>query len=125
LGELARGFSQPQSLGDSILIVRQGDVLVMSVDTVPDKATEVPLHNGAVVLAFGEVTGHSHQIKDSGVALLELPDTEDRFMQIVNANGAFLKHEEHATIYFPPGNYRVRVQREYTSAEMPSIRVSD
>ena len=33
----------------------------------------------------------------------------------VGDGGAELKHEEHATITLPPGNYRIRRQREWTA----------
>lgn len=42
---------------------RQGDVLIERIDSVPDDAQPVPLEDGRIVLAHGEVTGHAHAIK--------------------------------------------------------------
>jgi len=105
---------------------RQGDVMIVAIGSIPATATaEVPRDNGRIVLAYGEVTGHAHAIHDGGVTLLTAPDTEDRFLRIMDASGVELQHEEHATITLPPGDYLVRIQREYTSADMPAIRVAD
>lgn len=107
-------------------IYRQGDVLIVATDSIKaDAKTVVPRDNGRIVLAYGEVTGHAHAIADEGAVLLAAPDTEDRFLQIMAQSGVELRHEEHATITLPPGNYIVRRQREYTSADMEPIRVAD
>jgi hypothetical protein len=86
---------------------------------------EVPRDNGRVVLAYGEVTGHAHAIHAEGAQLLTIDGSEDRFLRIMNASGVALEHEEHSTIVLPPGDYLVRIQREYTSSDMPAIRVQD
>jgi hypothetical protein len=100
--------------------------MIVATSSIPAAAkTEVPRDNGRIVLAYGEVTGHAHAIHDSGAVLLAAPDTEDRFLRIMDASGVSLTHEEHATIALPPGDYIVRRQREYTSADMEPIRVAD
>ncbi len=107
-------------------IYRQGDVLLVAINSIPANArTEVARDNGRIVLAYGEVTGHAHAIHDTEAVLLAAPDTEDRFLRIMDASGVELTHEEHATIALPPGDYLVRRQREYTSADMAPIRVAD
>lgn len=93
---------------------RQGDVLLVPVDSVPQDAKKKRRVGGRVILAAGEVTGHHHAIRDSGVALLELG--ERRFVS-VGEEGAELKHEEHSTIPVAPGAYEVIIQREYDDAE--------
>jgi hypothetical protein len=108
-----------------MFMVRQGDVFVVAAESIPTAATEVPRDNGRIVLAYGEVTGHAHAIADSGAVLLASPDTEDRFLRIMDASGVELRHEEHATITLEPGEYVVRRQREYTSADMAPVRVAD
>lgn len=45
-------------------IIRQGDVLLSPVKSLPAGCTEVPLDKGRIVLAYGEVTGHAHAIED-------------------------------------------------------------
>ncbi len=108
--------------------IRQGDVFVTRIKTIPDDVVPVPRDNGRVVLAYGEVTGHSHAIEESHAALLERPSAprgpgltaaeNERFLRIVGA-AANLVHEEHATIAIPPGTYRVTHQREWTDQDEP------
>ncbi len=106
-------------------IYRQGDVLIASTDGVPSTATTVPRDGGKLVLAYGEVTGHSHTIADGDAELLSASNTEDRFLRVMAASGVKLRHEEHGTITLPAGNYIVRIQREYTSRDMAPARVID
>ena len=94
--------------------VRQGDVLLIPVTTVPDGARPVARDAGRVVLAYGEVTGHAHAIRTPGATLLA--DGEDRYLRVLA--GAILGHEEHATIDVAPGTYRVVIQREYVPPEV-------
>jgi hypothetical protein len=49
--------------------IRQGDVLLTPCTTLPAGCTEVPLDKGRIVLAYGEVTGHTHAIADHGQGL--------------------------------------------------------
>ena len=104
---------------------RQGDVLIFQASAIPAGATEVARDKGRIVLAYGEVTGHAHAIHGGGATLLAAPGTDDRFLRIMDASGVELQHEEHATIALPPGDFIVRIQREYTSADMAPIRVAD
>lgn len=90
--------------------VRQGDVLLVPVPSIPDSATEVPRDRGRVILAYGEVTGHAHAITAKGATLLT--EQDQRFLRIVGT--ADLVHEEHSTIAVAPGEYRVVIHREWT-----------
>lgn len=94
---------------------RQGDVLLVSVDAVPDGAKAVKREAGRTVLAHGEATGHHHSFgADAGVALMEVP-TGERFLRVTKV--AALEHQEHTTITVPPGVFRVIRQREYDDVE--------
>jgi hypothetical protein len=95
--------------------VRQGDVLIVAVDRVPDDALPVTRDHGRVVLAYGEVTGHAHAIRAHGAALLERDAV--RYLRVDAP--VELEHEEHATIELPPGDFKVVIQREYVPAERP------
>lgn len=96
---------------------RQGDVGLVRVQHVPADVTPVPRDAGRIVLAYGEVTGHAHAIVDEAAELV-VTDTNERFLRIMNGSGVELRHEEHATITLPPGNYRVVQQREYLAPEI-------
>ncbi len=92
-----------------LAIFRQGDVLLVSVDSLPDKVEALPCQE-RIVLAYGEVTGHAHAIvKDQAKLFI---DRDVRYLK-VSAGGAELLHEEHATIQIPEGIYRIVHQREY------------
>jgi len=104
---------------------RQGDVLIIPTKKLPAKLTETPREDGAVVLAYGEVTGHRHRIHDPGVCLLSKEGLSDRFLTIAGEDLVHLVHEEHATIDLAPGNYIVRIQREYDWASEASRNVED
>jgi hypothetical protein len=62
---------------------RQGDVLIVPVAKLPAKSklTEVPREEGRVVLAHGEVTGHSHAFARGGVEMYRT-ETDARFMRV-------------------------------------------
>ena len=126
---------------------RQGDVLIIPL--APAKARDVSKleaisrENGLVILAHGEVTGHSHKILSQDCNLyFDMPtrlDTEDEIdgeavagMQglIARLGGGqtgpvvpdrildvkapvALSHEEHDTIPIPVGQYIIRQQREF------------
>jgi len=73
------------------------------------------------VLALGEVTGHSHQIKEGAVMYEDVDGT--KYVEVLGET-ADLVHEEHGTISLPgPDVYRVTQQREYTPEE--ARRVAD
>ena len=101
--------------------LRQGDVFVIPA-TIPASVTEVPRDAGRVILAYGEVTGHSHAIVAPSATLLRT-ETDERFLRIVGTP-VDLVHEEHAAIQIAPGEYRVVIGREFTS-EMAAERVLD
>jgi len=86
---------------------RQGDVLIIPNKKRPKDAQKLD----HLKLALGEVTGHSHQIKQGNAllwAVAGMPgflDVKDESVDIV--------HEEHGTIKLPKGGYEILIQREY------------
>ncbi len=97
-----------------MIIMRQGDVLLVPVRRIPVLAKQQK-RSGDVILALGEVTGHAHRIKTDGVTVHEHEGT--RFIRIPKTK-AHLSHEEHGMIEIEPGDYEVRVQRVYAPEEM-------
>lgn len=89
-------------------LYRHGDVLVAAIPALPIGAIPRP----DLILAHGEVTGHTHRIREAGAARLF---THGRAIYLhVTASAATLVHEEHRPISLPTGVYRVWQQREYT-----------
>ena len=98
------------------MLYRHGDVLIQKVSEKPTGSRKL----NHVILAHGEVTGHSHRIKTkSSARLYETPD--DLFLEVTSET-AEVVHEEHATIELPQGTYRVWRQREYSPTEIRIIR---
>lgn len=109
-------------------MLRQGDILLVPVQKVPDGLTEVPREDGKIVLAEGEATGHLHAIDDEAATFLakDPGSPEDRYLVVdvieeaeritAKAAGVELTHPEHDTVVLEPGAYEVRRQREYDEA---------
>jgi hypothetical protein len=115
-------------------VIRQGDVLLTLVATLPNGCTEVPLDKGRIVLAYGEATGHAHAIADHGIsakAAAEIAEAAiaraklwrapsgERFLDVRET--VHLKHEEHTQHAIPPGIYQIPTQVEYTPAELRRV----
>jgi hypothetical protein len=64
------------------------------------------------VLAYGEVTGHSHRVQEPRAA--EMWEHGGSLFLRVVADQATIVHEEHKPIVLARGVYRVWMQREYT-----------
>lgn len=99
-------------------IARQGDVLIRRVNAIPSGAKPKDRDGGRVILAYGESTGHAHQVMVAD----RLPAADDAVLLTVAESATFLRlakkaqlvHEEHAAIDLAPGTYEIVHQREYT-----------
>jgi len=115
------------------LTIRQGDVALIQVASLPQGCTLVPLDKGRIVLAYGEVTGHAHAIADHGIderaaeiadaaiarARLWVAPSGERFLEV--REPVTLRHEEHTQHTIPPGIYKQPAQVEYTPAELRRV----
>ena len=129
--------------------LRQGDVQLQPVASLPAGCTEIPPEGNRIVLAHGEVTGHAHAIYDhievpaqadattderpgaadeiagaaiaraQSKALLWRAENGERFLEVKET--VTLKHEEHAAHTLPPGIYKLPTQVEYTPAELRRV----
>jgi hypothetical protein len=103
------------------LHVRQGDVLLVRVAADLSSATDLPRDGGRVILAYGEVTGHAHAIREPH-AVLRLLDGR----RYLDAPRPFVvEHEEHAPVSLDVGTYEIVIQREYVPGPIRSRRVVD
>ena len=89
-------------------------------------AATVARRISGAILAQGEATGHHHAIEDAAaVQLYEDTSGRDtqagsvRFMRLTQES--VLKHQEHAPIALPRGNYKVTRQREYTPEAIRNV----
>jgi hypothetical protein len=100
----------------------QGDLLIERVSDISGRPFP-PAADCAVVLAEGELTGHSHTV--SGRVSFFRDDALARdiprglylgHLTVVDAT-ARIAHQEHAALELPQGTYRVRRQRELDPEE--------
>lgn len=99
-------------------IYRHGDVLLKETARIPKGAK--PLKDK--VLAYGEVTGHSHRFENPGE--IERYQFEDRlFLSVLKPSK--LVHEEHKPLLIDGGMYEQIQEREYDYAEEEMRAVVD
>lgn len=112
-------------------IFRQGDVLLLAVDSTLVTTKPVPREGGRIILAHGEATGHAHAIVDERAELMaafmpgvtftgQTVDADRRYLRLP-CEGIALLHEEHGPIPPPAGLYEVRRQREYTPERIRTV----
>lgn len=92
---------------------RQGDVLLIKVDSLPELTEAVEREDGRLVLARGEATGHAHVVRERRGRLLQWRNSSN-WTYLDLPVPAKVEHEEHAPIDLEPGVYRVLRQREYS-----------
>jgi hypothetical protein len=99
------------------MLWRHGDVLIAaSAEGVPGVAERRP----GQVLAWGEVTGHSHRVAEAGAA--EVWEARGALWLKITAASATVVHEEHRALTLPRGVYRVWTQREYSPSRIVPVR---
>ena len=91
-------------------------------------------HNNPV-LAFGEVTGHKHQIHmkdmlDKAEVTLHMGYNREAGIDVPEAfevceETVILTHEEHNPIELPPGKYMVRIVQEFNHITRRAQNVAD
>ena len=127
---------------------QQGDVVMYKINSqkdfqpyISDKKANHQIANysggteSKAILAFGEVTGHTHRInmadmlEETGVTL-HMDYNNEAGKDVPKAftvTGAEVKldHEEHDTITLPPGNYVVKIVREFNHITRRAQYVAD
>jgi hypothetical protein len=97
---------------------QQGDILI--------KPAQIP-HGGGIakgrVLAYGEVTGHCHQLTEASDGLLV--EVDGVLYLRVGAGGAEIVHEEHKPVALPAGEYVVGRVQEYDHLAEEARQVRD
>ena len=97
-------------------LYRHGDLLIESAQEIPEGCRRLQ----HLVLAEGELTGHSHRVAERGAGVL-FQGMNAMFLQ-VTAPTATLVHQEHGPISLTQGVYRVWRQREYSPREIRFVR---
>ena len=101
---------------------RQGDLFLVEVEDAVDlsKAKAIEPDGKDFILAYGEVTGHAHRIRQvPSAAFFQFPVTGERVL--VLDKPATITHEEHGAIKLPKGTFKVVIQREYSPEAIRSV----
>lgn len=111
--------------------IRQGDVLLVPVATIPGRLDRVPRDRGRLVLAYGEATGHAHIVEGDALLLTaDIEELDELFLRVeaeaelVHGDLASLAGGDHDALAVPAGAYRVLRQKEYRP-EAPPVNVAD
>jgi len=91
-------------------IAMHGDVVIEMVESTPSDFDSMEKSTDRC-LAYGEQSGHIHQLEGNFDLRIDSENPNNRHLRIVEPTT--LRHQEHAEILLPPGNYRTRIQREY------------
>jgi hypothetical protein len=98
---------------------RQGDVLIEQIAKLPAALKRQKPENGRIILAHGEATGHHHSL-DIDAADWWKTDNGEQFLSVKTQTA--VEHQEHAPITLPPGDYRIRRQREYSPEAIRNVQ---
>ena len=100
---------------------QHGDVLLKEVKVLPKglmlKGTQ------DVIVAEGELTGHSHKVQGKGVQLLERAEDKTLFLNVIWPST--ITHQEHQEIEISPGLYEIGRIKEYDYFEAQARLVRD
>ena len=100
-------------------IYRQGDVLIKPVALLPKKLNK----QENTVLAYGEVTGHSHMFPATeDVQVWNNPDGQ-KFLEVFRPTT--LTHQEHNNFQIEKGVYEIVIEREYSYFDEDMRKVVD
>ena len=111
----------PKASVDGRKPVRQGDVLCIPVKAIPEAARAKKLpEDKDVILAFGEVTGHAHRIKERQLVGFE-GDVPGAAAWLEIAAPVSLTHEEHTSHMLPSGAWKINIHREYSPEEIRNV----
>lgn len=116
----------------SAKMVRQGDVLLLPVSApTAAEVEEMPKDSRGLVVAEGETSGHFHALFGPGAKLVRYKATPGRVIARLEEGGEIRVIgggaggiDRHTPISLQPGNYEIRIQRSWTSANA-SRQVSD
>lgn len=102
-------------------MIRQGDILLVPVGEIPPEAELEPEVGERLVVADGEVTGHSHSLAWRTAKGFRLGSETGNRRYIRVSEPTTLTHEEHDGIIVPAGDYELVPQLEYSPEEIRRV----
>lgn len=110
------------------MLIRQGDVGIKSTTQKPSAQAKLVTDKGRTILAYGEVTGHAHEVitvtppmTGDDVPAQQLFEEPNGTRLLVVRGPSELCHEEHATLNIPAGTYEIIQQCEYTPQGLRNV----
>lgn len=89
---------------------RQGDIFFETISSIPTKGLK---KKKDPVIAYGEVTGHSHQVR-TPLDKVEMYVDEEGDIFLFSKTEVEITHDEHGPLALPANQYfRISRQREY------------
>lgn len=82
-------------------------------------------HDGSLILAYGEATGHHHKISVPNIEDMEAVKLPDGGWLLTLKSEATITHQEHLPIKVAPGTYRVGREREKDWFSLATRKVVD
>jgi len=92
---------------------RHGDVYGIASDVDAKKLAANGTKLDSNVLAYGEVTGHMHEIEADPCAYQRFEMEGKKYLLVLSEGGVSIKHAEHGTGIIPKGVWEERIDREY------------
>lgn len=97
---------------------QHGDVVIVPAQ-IPKEIEKLKTN----VLQEGELTGHAHRLFGDGFTVFQEPKSKQKFLRLVEP--VALRHEEHKEIQLPPGDYEIRIVREWDHFSEEARQVAD
>ncbi len=108
-----------------------GDVIIEKVASLPSNFLKMEKSKDGA-LAYGEVTGHSHKLfrmhedgAASGSLAFDLRTDKNGIKFLKVEAPTELRHQEHNPRIIPPGDYVIKIQREYDPFTKLARQVAD
>lgn len=102
-------------------MIQQGDVLLKSVESIPETAKPIKPDGRGLVFAEGEHTGHYHSAIASAAVILE----NDGVRFLDNCEPISITHQEHNTVDVPVGKWEIGIVQEYDYFAEAARNVAD
>lgn len=110
-------------------LLRQGDVLLVRCRRKPSCDAKIVTDRGRVILAYGEQTGHAHQVCEATtltdpdpVPPCQLFEEPDGTRLLVVKRPSALRHEEHDPLALDAGStWEIRRQAEWSLDQIRQV----
>lgn len=92
---------------------RHGDVYGIATDVDVKKLATDGTKLDSNILAYGEVTGHVHELDADPCAYQRYEMGGKKYLLVLAEGGVAIKHAEHGTGIIPKGIWEERIDREF------------